>query len=167
MNKVRSFTLMSCVLLFCVAGCGGAGGDPKGAFEAMTNGLDDKLKPLIASSPDVAFNGTSYNIEKTDSLVSPYIGYIDVDSAMKAEQSSESQKFGLKFLFAFQDNRWVHTKTESYVGESPFAIEPGMEHIYEAKDKLNKAIQASKLLGKIDAFVDKHANDILKVIEQR
>ena len=59
----------------------------------------------------------SYDIEKTDSLVSPYVGkvnykiYLYTNNEFMGEQE-------LKAIYAYQDNKWIVNDVKRYIGTS-------------------------------------------------
>ncbi len=67
----RSLLIVLSITLLCSQlGCSGS--DPKQLFEAKIAGLEERIKPVFTTESGATLINTTYDIEKTDSVVSPF-----------------------------------------------------------------------------------------------
>jgi len=81
---------------------------------------DDDFAGLGARTiTNVKILNTQYDVQKTDSLVSPYIGLIEheVVSVTEFENKKENSisKTICRTHYSYQDNQWIMKKRESYL----------------------------------------------------
>jgi len=107
---IARIPLQCCMLLFlgAVASCYRFSPDPVKKFQKVVRDVESHR------FSDIAITDVGYDVQKTNSLVSPYFGLI------KYKAQDEYGKHELQSEFAFQSGRWRFKRTIlSATGEEP------------------------------------------------
>lgn len=114
--------------------------DPAGQFKSFTAAFVAKLQSCdtgrVKPLDGVVYkenwsNDYSIDVHTTDSLVSPYIGTIDINWQWKGSKSQSPDSYTIyrrsyAFTFAAQDNRWI-LKGAKYTGSYHLVVD-GIAH---------------------------------------
>ena len=105
MTKSSRVLLLAAVLSF-----GGCSEDPKSSFENYMSGFKERMAAFCVAESKLGttfgVEGFDYNVHKTNSLVSPFIGSFGY--TISAENGGKTGWLSIEVSLALQDGKWVH-----------------------------------------------------------
>jgi hypothetical protein len=96
----RLYLILALIIPLFIVGCSNPEKKALNSFKPIIVFLSSQTN----TDGSITFSDFSYNVEKSDSLVSPFIGVI----TFKADSSNHKAYYAYTCHFAEQDGKWIH-----------------------------------------------------------